>query len=189
MTILEKDKTYLFSQFCEFLQPPEEILAELGYGLRIDYLTLPTQEATFPRVDELRSSLGKRIQLTPLTTEQARREALVSPILFAVVEHLDLRLLIEYPITGKRSKGTLDYLIRGRNDLLVIEAKRDDLTRGFTQLAVEMSELGNCYGALTTGTIWQFAKLESNTIYQDLNSYRVPKDIGELIAVLLGILT
>ena len=37
------------------------------------------------------------------------------------------------------------YLIRGNQTLLVVEAKRDDLTRGFTQLAAEMIELGDCY--------------------------------------------
>jgi hypothetical protein len=34
-----------------------------------------------------------------------------------------------------RLKGTLDYLLQSRHDLLVIEAKKDDLTKGFTQLA------------------------------------------------------
>ncbi|APB32923.1 hypothetical protein GlitD10_0609 [Gloeomargarita lithophora Alchichica-D10] len=174
MAILEKDKTYLFSQFCELPQPPEKILAELGYTLHINTLTFPTQNTILPRIAELRSSLEKRIQLTPLTTEQARRETLISPILFAIVELLNLKLLIEYPISGKRGQGSVDYL--------------NDLTRGFTQLAVEMSELGDCYGVLTTGTIWQFAKLKGNAIYQDLNLYRVPNGIVELVSILLGVL-
>jgi hypothetical protein len=117
----------------------------------------------------------------PLTSEQARREALVSPILFRVVETLNLRLNIEYPVSGKRGRGTLDYLIRGKNTLLVVEAKRDDLTRGFTQLAVEMTELGDCYGVVTTGNIWQFAHLAGDLITQDL-------DLADLMASLLGIL-
>ncbi|HIK56558.1 MAG TPA: hypothetical protein IGS37_15525 [Synechococcales cyanobacterium M55_K2018_004] len=186
MPILEADKIYLFSQFTEFSQPPDEILAELGYRLTIQPLSLP--QASVPDLTEFQHTLERRIQLTPLTSEQARREALVSPILFRVVEQLNLRLNIEYPLSGKRSKGTVDYLIRGTNTLPVIEAKRDDLTRGFTQLAVEMIELGDCYGVVTTGNIWQFAQLVRTTITQDLNLYRVPTDLSELMSILLGIL-
>jgi hypothetical protein len=187
MTILENDRIYLFSQFMEFSQPPEEILAELGYTLHIESLSLPKADVEDSSV--LQKSLERRIQLIPLTSEQARREALVAPILFEVVQILDLRLNIEYPIAGKRSKGNVDYLIRGREMLLVIEAKRDDLTRGFTQLAAEMIALGNCYGAVTTGNIWQFAYLQNQDIIQDFNLFRVPADLASLLAVLGGILS
>jgi hypothetical protein len=186
MPILETDKIYLFSQFAEFSQPPDEILAELGYQWAIQQLPLPRRAIADPSA--LKQSLERRIQLAPLTSEQARRETLVSPVLFNVVEQLNLRLNIEYPVAGKRSRGTLDYLIRGRSTLLVVEAKRDDLTRGFTQLAVEMTELGDCYGAITTGNIWQFAQLSETLITQDLNLYRVPADLGELTSILLGLL-
>lgn len=189
MAILDKDKIYYFSEFIDLPQPPEEILAELGFQLRIESLELPTaNKSNCSVLDALKSSLWKRLQLTPLTSEQARRETLVSPVLFTVAEQLELKLLIEYPVSGKRAKGTVDYLLRGKENLLVIEAKRDDLTRGFTQLAVEMVEMSCPYGALTTGTIWQFAKLEERVIYQDINLYRVPNDLEELIAILLGIL-
>jgi hypothetical protein len=187
MPILDADKIYLFSQFAEFNQPPDEILAELGYQWAIQPLSLPRQQVS--DLSALQHSLARRIQLTPLTSEQARRETLVSPVLFHVVERLNLRLNIEYPVSGKRSKGTLDYLIRGQKTLLVVEAKRDDLTRGFTQLAVEMTELGDCYGAITTGNIWQFAQLTDTLITQDLNLYRVPADLSDLISILFGILT
>ena len=186
MPILEADRIYLFSQFAEFSQPPDEILSELGYQLTIQPLALPYHSIS--DLSEFQQSLQRRIQLTPLTSEQARRETLVSPILFRVVEQLNLRLNIEYPVSGKRSKGTLDYLIRGRETLLVVEAKRDDLTRGFTQLAVEMTELGDCYGAITTGNIWQFAYLRGDLITQDLNLYRVPTDLSDLVSILTGIL-
>ena len=187
MPILDADKVYFFSQFAELNQPPNEILAELGYNLAIAPLPLPRQPV--PDLSDFRQSLERRIQLTPLTSEQARREALVSPVLFWVVETLNLRLNIEYPVAGKRSRDNLDYLIRGQETLLVIEAKRDDLTRGFTQLAIEMTELGDCYGVVTTGNIWQFAWLKGSEIVQDLNLYQVPADLSELVSSLLGILT
>jgi hypothetical protein len=186
MSILETDRLYLFSQFTEFSQPPDEILAELGYQLRIESLVLPRTDPV--DYNSLQKSLERRIQLTPLTSEQARRETLVAPVLFEVVERLNLKLNIEYPLVGKRAKGTLDYLIRSQTTLLVVEAKRDDLTRGFMQLAMEMIELGNCYGAITTGNIWQFAHLNDRLITQDLNLYRVPGDLSELLSILTGIL-
>ena len=186
MAILEPDRLYLFSQFTEFNHPPDEILAELGYHLTVEPIDLPKVATIDSHL--LAAVLQRRIQLTPLTSEQARREALVAPILFEVVDRLNLKLNIEYPLTGQRAKGTLDYLIRSQSTLLVIEAKRDDLTRGFTQLAMEMIELGNCYGAITTGNIWQFARLSDRNITQDLNLYRVPADLSDLLSVLVGIL-
>jgi hypothetical protein len=71
------------------------------------------------------------------------------------------------------------------------------MTRGFTQLAVEMIALslindnfGMIYGAVTMGTLWTFGILEesSKTIFQDILSYRVPSDLEELVRVLVGIL-
>lgn len=47
-------------------------------------------------------------------------------------------LRIEYPVkVNNLLQGNLDYLIRSIHSLIVVQAKRDDLTRGFTQLAVE----------------------------------------------------
>ena len=44
---------------------------------------------------------------------------------------------IEYPLSiNNQLKGNLDYLLHLNNNFLVIEAKNDDFTRGFTQLAV-----------------------------------------------------
>jgi hypothetical protein len=47
------------------------------------------------------------------------------------------------------------------------------------------------YGAVTTGDIWKFGKLQrqQRQIEQDINLYRVPADLGELLGILVGILT
>ena len=59
-----------------------------------------------------------------------------------VVAYCHCQLRIEYPLNVNNwLKGNLDYLLRAANSLLVIEAMNDDLTRGFTQLAVEMIAL------------------------------------------------
>ena len=94
-------------------------------------------------------------------------------------------------------KGELDYLLRSQTSLTVIEAKRDDLARGFTQLAVEMIALSQLeereilYGAVTMGEIWRFGKLESSrqTITQDISLYNIPDRLEYLLSILVGILT
>ncbi|MEM9006382.1 MAG: hypothetical protein AAGE59_23000 [Cyanobacteria bacterium P01_F01_bin.86] len=93
-------------------------------------------------------------------------------------------------------KGTLDYLLRGNSNLLVAEAKKDDLTRGFIQLAVELIALSQrenldiLYGAVTIGDVWCFGKLDAQTkqITQDITLYPIPDDLELLMRHILGIL-
>jgi hypothetical protein len=86
----------------------------------------------------------------------------------------------------------LDYLLTGQTELLVIEAKRQDLDYGLTQLIAEMIALDQwertpdqrlLLGVITTGSIWQFAQLDrdSRQIVQGLQSYRVPEDLHDLM--------
>jgi hypothetical protein len=46
------------------------------------------------------------------------------------------------------------------------------------------------YGAVSLGNVWQFGVVEraQKQIIQDLNLYRVPADLAELLAVMAGIL-
>lgn len=107
-------------------------------------------------------------------------------------------LRIEYPVrVNNLLQGNLDYLIRAVHSLIVVEAKRDDLMRGFTQLAVEaiaLSMLDDApemlYGAVTIGNVWIFGILEvkSRTVFQDIGFYTLPDDLEDLISILVGIL-
>ncbi len=80
--------------------------------------------------------------------------------------------------------------------MLVIEAKNDDLIRGFTQLAVELIALSYIeeqnvfYGAVTMGDVWRFGKLDRNSqqITQDINLFKIPDDLDSLVRSLMGIL-
>ncbi|MBC1270509.1 hypothetical protein GNF07_26025, partial [Trichormus variabilis FSR] len=74
-----------------------------------------------------------------------------------------------------------------------------DLSRGFTQLAVELIALSEwinldkpiIYGAVTTGEDWRFARYnrQEKQITEDLKLYRVPEELPELIEILVGILS
>ena len=92
----------------------------------------------------------------------------------------------------------IDYWVRSTHDFLVIEAKKADMERGFTQLAVEFIAMDQyietdhdpLYGAITIGDSWRFGKLvrAEKLIYKDLESFRVPADLADLFQVLSGIL-
>jgi hypothetical protein len=109
------------------------------------------------------------------------------------------RLSVEYPLAVGRLGGSLDYFVRTPIQLLVVEAKKEDMDNGFTQLVAELSAVDQwersptvevmpyLVGAVTTGSIWQFGILERQTqqITQVLNLYRVPEDIEELLRILI----
>lgn len=51
-------------------------------------------------------------------------------------------LNVEYPVAvNHQLQGSLDYLLQHQQTLLVIEAKNEDLERGFLQLAIELIAL------------------------------------------------
>ena len=196
--ILQEDQSYTFSSYFDLPYETDDILREFHYSFIKTELSLPQTDQTV--VDELlliKEKIRKVLPLISLSSETARRETLVAPILLEIIAICNCQLKIEYPLrVSDRLKGTLDYLLQSRHDLLVIEAKKDDLTKGFTQLAVELIALSEItdqdifYGAVTTGNLWQFGKLDKieKTIYQDLNLFKIPNDLLDLGKVLLGIL-
>ena len=78
---------------------------------------------------------------------------------------------------------------------MVIEAKNEDLERGFLQLAIELialdqwieSNQATLKGAVSTGNIWQFGQFDrqSRLVTQDLDLYRVPADLDNLLRILI----
>lgn len=66
----------------------------------------------------------------------------IAPVLIELVRLTDAQLDIEYSIdAGAQLRGELDYFLSQGEHLLVIEAKNADLTRGLTELAVELIAL------------------------------------------------
>ncbi|MDD1437737.1 hypothetical protein MEN24_15480, partial [Dolichospermum sp. ST_sed10] len=194
----QADQAYTFSSYFDLPYETDDILREFHYSFIKTELSLPQTDRTV--VDELlliKEKIRKVLPLISLSSETARRETLVAPILLEIIAICNCQLKIEYPLrVSDRLKGTLDYLLQSTHYLLVIEAKKDDLTKGFTQLAVELIALSEItdqdifYGAVTTGNLWQFGKLDKieKTIYQDINLFKIPNDLLDLGKVLLGIL-
>ena len=195
--ILQPGQSYTFRSYFEMPFEPEDILAEFGYALKRSPLNLPQSTTELDRLTNLKSRIEESLPYISLTSEAARRELLIAPILLDVVHYTHAKLRIEYPLTvTDQLKGSLDYYLYADHKLLVVEAKNADLARGFTQLAVELialdewrnSEEPILQGAVSTGDIWQFGLLhrEHKQITQDLNLYRVPADLEELLRILVA---
>ena len=195
--ILQEGASYTFRSYCEMNAEPEDILSDLGYQLLTARLVLPKTVTVLTWEKELQNRLERSLMVVTLTSEMARRETLVAPILLEIASHCKAQLRIEYPLSVNNwLKGNLDYLVRSTQSLVVIEAKKDDLTRGFTQLAAELialaqlQELESIYGAVTIGDAWRFGYLDAvnKTITQDIALYRIPDDLAEVMNILVGIL-
>ncbi|NJL02746.1 MAG: hypothetical protein HC910_20095 [Spirulinaceae cyanobacterium SM2_1_0] len=197
LKILQKDQSYTFHSYFEMNYEVDQILAELGYTFAIAPLILPRAERLPEQLSQLKQDLQQTLPLTRLSSETARREALVAPVLFAVARWCQCQIRVEYPLqVSEQLKGTLDYLLQSPNSLIVVEAKRDDLERGFTQLAVELIAMAQIeeqpvlYGAVTIGEAWRFGRLdrEQRQIVQDIDLYVVPDRLEAVVSILLGIL-
>ena len=195
--ILEEGRDYTFRSYFELAYEPDEILAEFDYRLIIKELILPKTSQELKRTAELKQRIREILPFVSLSNETARRETLVSPLLLEVIRYCECKMRIEYPLkVSNILKGNLDYLLRLKNQFLVIEAKNDDLTRGFTQLAVELIALSQVeeqdiyYGAVTIGDVWRFGKLDrvEQIVTQDINLFKIPDDLDDLTRVIVGIL-
>jgi hypothetical protein len=198
--ILKPNETYTFRSYFLMKYAPADILRELGATLTRAEINLPLALSTqFTRLPDLRQRLEEAITRVSLTSEAARREVLIAPILLEVAHITEAMVNIEYPIeVDQYLRGDLDYYLQSKYNVLVVEAKQADLTRGFTQLAAELialdtwveSEEPILYGAVTTGDIWQFGCFEraSKVVIQHLTLYRVPTDLEVLMQILVGIL-
>ena len=112
-----------------------------------------------------------------------------------VAGHFETRVTIK---VTEYLKGNLDYWIHSTRQFLVVEAKKADMEKGFTQLAIELIAMDQyldatsdfLYGAITIGDLWRFGTLDrqQKRILKDIDSFRVPLDLEELFQVLIGIL-
>ncbi|MEM9926096.1 MAG: hypothetical protein AAF915_20490 [Cyanobacteria bacterium P01_D01_bin.50] len=198
--ILQSGVSYTFSKYFELPYAPADILLELGCTYVRSQLQLPKYESELDCIDFLSRYLPRNLNYVNPISEAARREVLIAPTLLEICAETKSELNIEYPVNVSNFlKGSFDYFISSSNALIVIEAKQSDLSRGFTQLAVELIALDQwidspvtvLYGAVTTGEDWRFGIFyrQEKKIVQDIKLYRVPEELESLLRVLIGILT
>lgn len=157
--VLDPQASYTFHSYFEMWYNVADILADLGFGYDRRYLQLPQSERSLDttRIEE---TLQRNLRYAEPSSEAARREMLIAPVLVELCELLDARLDIEYPIkVSNWLKGSIDYRVVTANTITIIEAEQADLTHGFVQLAAELialdkwidGDLPLLYGAVTTG--------------------------------------
>ncbi|MBV9386633.1 MAG: hypothetical protein JOZ78_09420 [Chroococcidiopsidaceae cyanobacterium CP_BM_ER_R8_30] len=161
-----------------------------------DFLTPVQPVSLSPYLNEF---LTKNLQLAiTLNTEKARSELLICPLLLAVKEALSNNISLfsgeEFNVdTEAGLTGVCDYLFSCSPEQLfikapvavIIEAKNEDLKGGLGQCIAAMfaawkfndqsgNSISTIYGAVTTGTLWRFLKLEEKTVTIDLSEYLLP---------------
>lgn len=200
MKIIDPNISYTFSKIFDLNAEIDEIVSDFGYTLNLTKLNLPQFQGELNRLDELRERIEEILPFVILSTEIARREILVSRVIAEVIHYTHAQLRIEYPLkVSEQLQGTLDYLLRKDNQVVVIEAKKENFVSGMKQLAVEIIALDQwidsdqdlILGALTTGNLWQFAQLnrQKKNIQQGLENYRVPEDLDPLMRIFVQALT
>lgn len=189
-----------FSDYFKLNFAVEEVVAYFGYTFQSQMLTLPHSSQPIAWYEDLYTRLTTSLPYISLTSEIARREFLIAPVLVDLARYNHVKVRSEFFLeVSEQLKGTIDYFVQAQHQLLIIEAKNADLERGFTQLATELIALDQwsdeqtslLYGAISIGNVWQFGLLERTTkaVTQDLNLYRVPADLKELLQILVAILT
>ena len=201
MNVLDRDRSYTFSKIFELKIQPRDLADDLGYSFQRKWLKLPQYKGELDRLEQLRARVEEILPYVDLTNEATRREMLISPVVLELIHYTKSEVRIEYPIkVTEQPQGSFDYLLETDRNLVVIEAKQEDLTNGFTQLMAELialaqwreeSQQTQFIGAVTTGKIWEFGRLDRDNKHIDrgLESYRVPEDVESVLRILVHALT
>ncbi|WP_017326895.1 hypothetical protein [Synechococcus sp. PCC 7336] len=201
MKVLDPNTSYTFSKIFELKLIDKDLAEEFGYTLTRKRLNLPQYRGELDRIHDLRDRIEETLPYVSLSSETARREILISPVILDLIHYTKAEIRIEYPIkVTEQLQGYLDYLFESQNQLLIVEAKKEDLDFGFSQLAAQLIALDRwesdnpvdrILGAVTTGKIWEFGLLDRKAKHIDrgLDSYRFPDDVDPLMRILVQALT
>ena len=126
-----------------------------------------------------------------IATEKARSELIVAPILMEVYlrnqPEIGFFSGVDFTVDDKQGlSGVCDFLFTKSREhsvivapvLAVVEAKKEDLKPGLGQCIAELiaarifnerkgTPIRAIYGVVTTGTNWQFIKLDGQIVYLD----------------------
>lgn len=143
-----------------------------------------------------------------MNTEKARSEMIIAPILMEAVRRSDHRLSlfsgIAFDVDRERGlAGSCDYILSRSPErfflqqpiVAVVEAKREDIPAGLGQCVATLvaAQTYNArdgdgvrpiFGAVTTGSIWRFLKLDGGTAWIDRVEYYYLHQLGKILGIL-----
>lgn len=179
---------------CEGL-PAYQVVENLHYDYLHAYVALPQATVGAWRA-ELQQRITETLPYLELDTPGARREFLIAPVLLALAARI--RVAPQRNYNQYELQSVPDYLLKGKANLLIVEAKGGYPGSSFSQLCAQLIALDKwrhaygdtIYGAMSLGSLWQFGVLhrKEKRIVQDLHLYRVPEDLPDLLCILVGIL-
>jgi hypothetical protein len=147
-----------------------------------------------------------------VNTEKARSELIISPVLVEVRKMLKHRISlfsgIEFNVDKEKGlNGFCDFIISASQEQLllnspviaVVEAKNENIIGGLGQCIAEMvaaklfnesensKNTENMYGAVTSGTVWKFLKMEGAEVVIDLDEYLIEYP-GKIIGIIAAMI-
>lgn len=160
----------------------------------------------------LKQTLEENVPLAlAIHTEKARSELIVAPILVEVRRRMDHRISLfsgsEFNVDKSQDlTGVCDFLISLSPEQLtitapiisIVEAKNDNIKNGIPQCIAEMvaakkfNELQDnrvdvIFGIVTTGSLWQFLKLNGSTVEIDTDEYYL-KEVDKILGIIMSVI-
>ncbi len=158
--------------------------------------------------EKLTNTLEETTELAlAINTEKARSEMIITPILLEVRRKANYQISLfsgtDFNVDIERGlNGYCDFVISRSKEqltinapvLIIVEAKNENIKGGLGQCAAAMlaaqlfneqegNEIKTIYGAVTTGDIWKFLKLEGTDIFIDLNNYYI-QELNKILGIL-----
>lgn len=187
-----------------------KVLSQFGlnYDDTIDLFSL-VPEATISLVLETNLQRGVRLALR-VNSEKARSEFIIAPILLELndsgANKISLFSGSSFNVNAKEGLvGICDFIISDSPIqslitapvLMVVEAKNENIAAGLGQCGASMvaaqqfnQQANNAmpviYGAVTTGDMWQFLKLENTRLQADKNIHYL-SNITKIMGILVDI--
>jgi len=181
------------------------------FGLKVDESqNLFTDVVAVNPSDILRITLEEYIPLaTAISTEKARSEFLIAPILTEVRRQLNYQISLfsgtDFNVDIEKGlSGYCDFLVSASREqffitapvITLVEAKNENIIGGLGQCVAEMvaAQIFNqrqglnipvIYGVVTSGTAWRFLTLKENQVCIDLVEYYI-KEVDKILGIILN---
>ena len=181
-----------FEQRDIFAEPPELVASDI----LIETLTYNQPIALGSNSEKARSELIIAPILVDLRRQLKEKINLFSGVDFTVDDTRGLNGICDFIITKSP-----EILMVTAPVIIVVEAKKENINAGLGQCAAEMvaaqifntthesdaerseHSIKTIYGAVTTGSIWQFLKLDKQQLSIDLTEYYL-KDVNKILGIL-----
>jgi len=193
---------YTFSDYFKMNISSKNLAKTFGYTFTRDRIEFNTEKLNSD-LEEWTKNFHKKLfkiqKKINLDSEIAKREFLVAPIIYELVQTLDIEVDIEANTYFDRTlKGSIDYVLNNNSNIFIaIEAKNSEIEKGIVQLTSELIAIDKIieeknnfiYGAVTTGFSWSFVLLDrkNKNFIQDIDYFSI-KELKTIVKILVSIL-